>query len=245
MKTGAVAFLDILGFKGIWQNRPEADVLKLITDVPGIVKSTYSQPPPEQKWPSSLPPEITVLSDTFVITIESAEPQCIFLLANLLYKIIQHFLSQELFIRGAIGWGNYMQEENTFLGPAIDDVAEWYEKADWIGVISTPRTNYKIDQFLPLSVEINGFSVPVFLKYDVPEKRGLTHSLNAFNWPGYLQASYKVMPDGNGPSMARKTILDKFAKQNEFDGAVLRKYENTLRFIDYAVGFIRPSIVID
>jgi hypothetical protein len=88
MKKGAVAFLDILGFKGIWQSRGADDVLSLLNSVPELVIQTYKQPPPEKNWPESSEPSITILSDTIVITIKSNEPHCILLLVDIINKIL-------------------------------------------------------------------------------------------------------------------------------------------------------------
>jgi hypothetical protein len=47
----------------------------------------------------------------------------------------------KLFLRGAISQGEYIfdtSEKNvTVIGPAIDDAHDYYEQADWIGVIQT------------------------------------------------------------------------------------------------------------
>ncbi|OGA49504.1 MAG: hypothetical protein A3F74_19535 [Betaproteobacteria bacterium RIFCSPLOWO2_12_FULL_62_58] len=239
MKSGAVAFLDILGFKGIWRVKPEEEVLNLVMGVAEVVTRGYKHPPPEKRWPECSLPQVTTLSDTIVITMDSLDRSCVLLLANTLYGVMMHFQKHELFVRGAIGWGNYAQMGNTFLGPAIDDVAAWHEQANWIGVVSTPTTNYIIDRFSPFAMDINGFSVDQFVKYDVPGNGGATYRLNSFNWPGYLQASYKEMPV-QGKSTARAAMEALFMNQHALDASVLKKYENTLRFVDYAVGFMRP-----
>ena len=241
MKTGAVAFFDVLGFKGIWRNKSEEEVLNLMRGVAEVVTAEYKHPPPAKGWPECSPPQVTTLSDTVVITMDSPDPHCVLLLAVALYSVMLHFQRHGLFVRGAIGWGEYSQMGSTFLGPAIDDVATWHETADWIGIVSTPTTNYILDRFSPpLVIDINGFGVVQFLKYDVPGKDGATHRLNCFNWPGYLQASYNELPIP-GKSKARGAMETLFSKQHPFDASVLKKYENTLRFVDFAVGFLRPS----
>ena len=103
MKKGAVAFLDILGFKGIWRNRQEADVLKLMADVAEVVAREYTQPPPERRWPVSSPPQVTTLSDTVVITMDSDQPHCVLLLAVVLNQVMTYFQRHRLYVRGALG----------------------------------------------------------------------------------------------------------------------------------------------
>lgn len=144
-----------------------------------------------------------------------------------------------MFLRGAIGWGEYTQEENTFLGPAIDDVASWYENSDWIGVIVTPRSGYSIQSYSDdrWIGGLNDFVVLPFIKYDVPMKGGSSLPLLAYNWPGFIQAQLDVEKKEN--PLVRNLMEMLFAKQNPFDASVLRKYENTLKFVDCAITHVK------
>lgn len=236
MKNGALAFLDILGFKGIWQRETPQKIISIISSVEQRVQDTYRKPTSEKGWNVLSAPFVTILSDTVVIGFEAEEnPACLFLLGNILYNLIHDFFSYDLFFRGAIAYGHYIREGNTFIGPAVDDVAEWYEVPDMIGVVTTPKCNYLVDTFTPVIMGVNKLSVPTFIKYDVPDKDNKTHRLNILNWPGYLQASYNEPPETNKKSRARKLIETIFARQPAFGAAVLRKYEHTLTFIDYGV----------
>jgi hypothetical protein len=236
MDNGAIAFLDILGFKGIWQQRSPEEVFSIMDGVTGEIQKTYKKPLPEKGWGLSEDPFVTILSDTIVIGYKSAEnPVCLLLLGNIVYDLIHYFLGFGIFFRGALTYGQYIQERNTFIGPAIDDVASWYEAADWIGIITTPRCNYLIDLFSHVTMCVNTISVQAYVKYDVPGKNGEAFHLNALNWPGYLQASFKKLPEKNQKSDAHKLMKKKFTQQAAFDASVLRKYENTLRFVDFCI----------
>ena len=239
MKTGAVAFLDLLGFKEIWRYKEEKEILKLVKDAVEVIERKYEVPSPDKGWPVAPPPKLTILSDPIVITMDSDDPRCILLMANILYHVMKHFHDKEVFIRGAIGWGEYAIDCNTFLGPAISDVAAWYEQADWIGIISTPKTNYILEPFSSFKAKSNGYNFNMFLKYDVPGKNGDSYHLFAYNWPCYLQSSFSEMPS-DGKSKARAHMEWLFSQQNAFDASVLKKYENTLKFVDYTVNFMRP-----
>lgn len=238
MKQGVVVFLDILGFKGIWQRRNSDEILTLLNSVPDFVLKTYQHPPPEKNWPESSPPQVTILSDTIVITIHSESPHCLLIAANITNNIILEFFRHKILLRGAIGYGKYSQSGNSFIGPAIDDVANWHEKADLIGVICTPKTNYIIDLFTMPCFEYNHFNVNLFIKYDAPCKGNLVYKINCLNWPGFMQAAYKEMPSKNEKSSVRKALEGIFSEQDEFDSSVFVKYENTLAFIDKAVSYI-------
>ena len=235
MDKAAVAFIDILGFKGIWQRMESEKVLKILKGVQERVKKNYKHPVPEHGWPESSSPEVTLLSDTIVVVIKSQEPHCVLLMANIINDLAYYFYEYALFFRGAISYGEYEQENATFIGPAIDDVAAWYESANWIGVILSPTTNYIYDRFDNITVGVNGIPVSPYIKYAVPTKTGGTCKLNALNWPAYLQAGYKKITEENEKSDARKLFEKMFSEQAAFDTSVLQKYENTLDFIDYSV----------
>ena len=53
-----------------------------------------------------------------------------------------------LLLRGAIAIGEYIQDKATVLGPAVSDVAEWYEGAERIGVIATPKAGEKLGDYM-------------------------------------------------------------------------------------------------
>lgn len=230
MKKGAIAFLDILGFKGIWQHRSEQEILKMLLEIPELVKKTYKAPSPDRGYPEVGEPNITVLSDTIIITFESEHAQTLLLMCTIIDAILRHLLKQSIFARGAIGWGEYTQEGTVFIGPAIDDVAMWHEAANWIGVITTPKTNYMIDRISTCTFGVNGHKVDSFIKYDVPMKSSKPIRLNVFNWPGFIQKSYKE-EEGN----VTQLIIQAFSLQGFIDASVHEKYEQTLKFIDHAL----------
>ena len=238
-KKGCIAFLDILGFKGIWQRRTPQEVLLVLSGVRKVVAEKYKAPAPDRKWPPSSEPSVTILSDTIVIAIDSDEPHCALLMANLLYHVMMHFHEHRMFVRGALAYGEYLQDGNTFIGETIDDVASWYELADWIGVVATPKTGYILDRFDSVVVRVNGLPVTQFVKYDVPGKV-TKNRLNAFNWPAYTEASLSHW-DGPDKPKTRAMTEALFAEQSAFDGNVLRKYENTLDFVDYSISHFRVA----
>ncbi len=94
---GAVAFIDILGFKGIWQRRNPKEVLYILNKVPETIINSYEHPP--QNWPETSPPQVVILSDTIVITIdtkettpESEKPSCLLILGNILTVLFVTFI---------------------------------------------------------------------------------------------------------------------------------------------------------
>lgn len=245
MTKGAVAFIDILGFKGIWHSMNPQDIIKLFDGVKPRVQQTYMENLQGQKLPfQSAEPQITILSDTIVITIESNNPLCLAILASVIFDLFDYFSERRLFFRGAVSYGNYIQYGNTFIGPTIDDVATWYEAANWIGVISTPKTSYQIDSFSALEAIIKTSphikNIPCYFKYDVPSRDNrINFPLNCLNWPGYRECRYTSVPEGI--CATQKEMEKLFAAQEPFDNSVLVKYENTLRFVNYCFEKLNPK----
>jgi len=239
VEKAAIAFLDILGFKGIWQSRETEDVLQLLSGIQKNIVETYMQPPPDPNWPKYEPPKITILSDTIVVILESEHPSCLFLIANIIGRLYHYFIQHNLFLRGAVSWGEYSQKDSTFIGPAIDDVASWYEASNWIGTVLTPKTNYVMELFTTMEFPINKIQAIPYIKYHVPAKTGKTNHLYSLNWPAFLQATWQNFPNNEERAQVKELILTAFANQPAFDGSVLEKYENTLQFIDYSIKDLR------
>ena len=51
-----------------------------------------------------------------------------------------------ILFRGAVSIGEYIKKETVALGPAITDVASWYEKLEMVGVMCTPACSTRIKQ---------------------------------------------------------------------------------------------------
>jgi hypothetical protein len=92
MKQGAIAFLDILGFKGIWQSREPHQVIDILDNVAPRVAQTYQNNLQGQTLPFKMEsPVVTILSDTIVIAIESDRPSCIAILSAAILDLFDFF----------------------------------------------------------------------------------------------------------------------------------------------------------
>ncbi len=169
-----------------------------------------------------------------------------------LVSIIPEGLNLGLPFRGAVSYGEFYvdRESPAILGPAVNDAAEWYEKANWLGLILTP----KMTLIRELAEEKGGYlNNPIFSKrYSVPMSRGGANNLDAVNWPiyGFLaEETQEFMRQMEDASKIIDTLLklinesDKYGIYgrewyiNKFialcgDGAPAQKYINTLNFFD-------------
>ncbi len=51
----------------------------MLLEIPDLVKKNYKKPSPDKGWPEVGEPNITLLSDTIIITFESKNEQTLFL----------------------------------------------------------------------------------------------------------------------------------------------------------------------
>ena len=226
MNNGTIAFLDILGFKGIWQRREPDEVLDILNSSVEYIKDIFSNYPFQSEWGEVTGPDITILSDTIVIIFGGPRSSCSLFLAMVVNELIAFFLDKNLFLRGAIGYGNYIKSGNSFLGPAIDDVAAWYEASKFIGVIATPRTSYLIELLTSNEVRFDTKKYPLFIKHPISFKNMPTQNIYCVNWPA---ARYGNRPD------AHKHIITIFSEGEPFDANVFSLVENTIDFIKASV----------
>jgi len=160
-------------------------------------------------------------------------------LSGLIQIIFYDFLKQKLPLRGAISFGKYFRRKNTFMGPAVDDAAEWYEKANWMGVMLTPKTTILLDSKIhdkEVFKEDDG-KLPIktrWLKYPIPCKNLVDKEceieLYAPNWPWYVKMDYKVDKENKNPT-PYGMILEMLSEIGNISPSVFDKYENTIRFV--------------
>jgi len=248
-KEGAIVFLDILGFKGIWAKESPDEIFKRIKKI----KDNYYMTERLFKMAEKIDeeqgvqddgmhnPEITFISDTIIIEAEGDDDFVTFILSlsGLIQDTFYEFLKQKLPLRGAISFGKYSRRENIFIGPAVDDVAEWYEKANWMGVILTPKTTIllksKIHDKEIIEHEGGGFPIKNrLLKYPVPCKnlvdKECKRELYALNWPWYVK-TYPEICGGNKNPNTYGMILEMLSEIGNISPSVFDKYENTIRFV--------------
>lgn len=133
--------------------------------------------------------------------------------------------------RGSIAVGDFYEdsETNTILGKAVTDAAAWYDKADWIGILATPRTTIHIDQLMENQDKKWGH---LLTRYDIPLTDKSTRSLWAINWPKvfWVNSLTPCEPD----QTQRECFLNMLGKftipRNTED-----KHFNTIAFFDHVV----------
>jgi hypothetical protein len=136
---GVVTFLDILGWKGIY-SRHSSPLSTLRELLIGIGKA-------QQKTRGLVTgkTEVKSISDTIAI-LTTCTPeevnQAIEAHGILCSWAIPTSIASGIPVRGATAAGKFENQENAFIGEAIDEAASWYEHADWIGVHLTPSAQF-------------------------------------------------------------------------------------------------------
>jgi hypothetical protein len=132
--------------------------------------------------------KLTTFGDTLILSWEvkpSELPQYLLHVGVSLAFLVALGLERRLLFRGAISVGEYIQSGSIVLGPAVADVATWYDRAEWIGVSATP---YCCQYLSALEIE-HGVFRQSFVRYDVPVKQEQPRELWSVPWPHHLAFS--------------------------------------------------------
>jgi len=128
--------MDVLGWRGIYQRKPNP-----LSDLEELVSGLRDLHRPD----SPIETQIKSISDTIAVFSRGEEdewPRLIEWHGQLAALAITRGINYELPIRGATSVGEFQLLDDMFVGPALDEAAGWYEKADWIGVHLTPSAAF-------------------------------------------------------------------------------------------------------
>lgn len=177
--SGVVTFLDVLGWKGIWQRKqnPINDLEQLVKSISkksqllsrGIKLSDKEIISPETK--------VMIISDTIVVFTESTRKNStntIDLHGSLCIEAIPLSITKGIPLRGATSYGEVIISSNNsiYAGKAIDEAASWHELGDWIGVFMAPTANFVYEP------SASG----VWIQYEPPLKGGKKIATYTVNW---------------------------------------------------------------
>ncbi len=148
-----------------------------------------------------------------------------------LSQMIIQGLDRGLRLRGAVSIGEMVRDGRSVLGPVITDVASWYDKADFIGVVATPKCGQHLSYMdtnrgEPLRSREGEDRLTwdwCFQNYDVPLQNNSTRKLWAVNWPHLIKALNK-----------NRNPLDWYfdqTRQLSIPFGTEQKYDNTENFI--------------
>ena len=170
---------------------------------------------------------------TYEITDEKRFTDYFHRLAFVLNMLIPRAVDLGILFRGAVSVGKYIETEDIALGPAIVDVASWYDKIELFGVIATPAgTNYLKATYARQLHKSFSESEPVpgvFRLWDVPIKGDRVLNTYIFDWPSHILAFTR----GDIDKML-EWYYDRISHLNVPEGDE-RKYANTEAFVKESI----------
>jgi len=186
-KKGVVYILDALGASNYSDQQIESFLLTR-KELGSLIEKLSSQINELSPDYSLEKPSVYTFGDTVILAFTYEDEKHleahILSTAIMMQNFILLSLQKGILFRGAFSVGSYIEspESNTVMGEAVSDAAAWYEKADWMGIISTPKANNVIE-FIFSSERLT----PNYLwKYDVPLKDSSSVSLYTIPWPSKL-----------------------------------------------------------
>lgn len=207
-KYGIVILMDALGARQYSEDKIKKFLLArsklnsiLAHQADSLRSINRAIPPPK--------PITYTFGDTLVIVCELKTTKYraarIFGMLMLMQNYLFHSMEEGIVFRGAFSIGSYLDDaaSNTVMGEALTDAASWYEKSDWFGLASTPRTNNVLE--LLFYENKHQLADPMFaLQYPVPMKDGRAIDLYTVSWAGRFFHNKAKHPE--------KTFLDTIQK---------------------------------
>jgi hypothetical protein len=205
MVSGAVTFLDVLGWKGIWLRNDHKEVVRLLESLVRMAERIADEE--LRGKTSALPVRVLSISDTIVLLTEGDVAAVVPIHGLICKALISESVRSGIPVRGATSHGQFYASEGTILvGPAVDEAASWHEALDWIGVVLTPSAEYKHSP------------VPPWHRYAKAPIKGLgSRALWCVDWS-----------DAWADEGAIKQL---FSQAGPLDVAIAPKYMNTMDFL--------------
>lgn len=254
MRYGIVCMLDALGTKGVWNNQYNDEYIKNIKTIRETLRLEIDKLKEDKNINEIADFNHYIFSDTIILAFQSKDQISndirIDILFNKMAILISRFYSTTtqlgVFYRGALSCGSFFFEDNVIFGPAIDEVAEYYEIGNLFTVVCTPTASFKL-KFILKMLSLRKINADTyFLEHDVPLKNAesvLSKKLFVVDWPKYInQTPFKSSPNKN-PSddfdmtevlnkMGLKNYIYDFFSKHPIPQKAVDKYDNTVFFIE-------------
>ena len=232
-KEGVVLLIDVLG-AAVTTIKEAIDLDEKLDKLVTSVNGHRTQSDPNDVRPPGPP---LVFQDTMIFVWEDpkGEGERIYNLLGSIGKwsrtLIMLGLQQKLLLRGAMSAGEFILNEKgiRILGPAITDAKEWYEEADWIGVVATPTLGMKLCLYEEKYLQANDDKCsifPYFTRHKVPLKDGRKEKMWVLSWPREYIEKHK-----DTKLSPRLHFLSDMA-EFQIPRSASSKYKNTLDFFD-------------
>ena len=235
---GVVAVLDALGAK----TYSESEISRFLKSREIVLELLRQNTEGVADDLKGCPLETFTFNDTVVIVLNTGTNQPNYRHIRAFCKLMRTFvvdsLVNKILFRGCISIGSFRMDvsSNTIMGVAVTDAAEWYDKADWVGLIATPHATLQI-RFEEERGERDWKYL--MLDYNVPLNGGQYVRLKAVNWPKvFLVRKISPCKDGEAPRVKLLELLSWHQVPRGTEG----KYFNTVEFFDHAIAEAKKEV---
>ena len=232
-----VALLDVLGARV----HDSETALRIATSMVALVDTVNLHIREDmQRWTAGIAqPQVRVFGDTIVIIwcSDQWEPeQRLMSFGSWLQVAFVQALEAKIALRGAVGYGELVVGEATALGPALTDAAAWYEVADALGVVASPRCGLLCETFATEDSEES--AAASFVRTQVPLTHGGPRAMWALSWPYHLHWDTAIYHQ----DITSRARLLRLLAAFQVPMGVESKYHNTISFFD---GFVKswPQVI--
>jgi hypothetical protein len=208
IRSGAITFLDVLGWKGIWARRSEPidTLLSLVARLEDQAKKLI-----RGLAKAELETKVFSISDTIILLTRALPCDAHDVLqvhGRLCEWLIPESIECGIPVRGATAYGSFSvnEKERIFLGPAIDEAAAWYDLGDWIGVFMAPTGKFMIERD----------RTRLWKEWEVPLKNGRRERTLVVNWSECLDL---------------RVLQRSFQQMAPITPDIVSKFSNTIDFV--------------
>lgn len=175
-------------------------------------------------------PQFTIFGDT-VLFLWQLDEQDRYLpvVGNALGHLFVGALQHGIPLRGALSFGHAAYDDRVAVGPAVSDAAAWYEEANALAVLVTPRTGLILDVY---NQQNPGLVAQAFARFDFDLKQAQTRrTLWTVAWPAVLRE--RCLRDGIPEADMRPRLLKTLHRLFVMPKGTETKYYEALRFYDH------------
>lgn len=176
-KFGLVSLIDLLGTKGSRKLEEQSEMLeKWHMFIPKFKTMLKLGCPSAEIMPS-----FHAFSDTIIITIEGKKENIEGLLRSFAFAasaMMYDSIKYRLPIRGCFSVGNFLKKGSFVIGEAVDEVAQYYELPQWIGISAAPSARRIIEKMKRTKIPI----VSSYRKCTIPLKQSVEQDAWAVDW---------------------------------------------------------------
>ena len=242
MRTGAVAMLDALGFRGIWSRCDWKHLISALLSIKQAALADGESLSNGLKIPFDL--DMRFFSDTIFIAASVPEPiidlsraESTAILSEFALAAVSSMAQLSVFralaipvaYRGCITVGEFEVAENFVIGPAVDAVAQWERDADGAFVWFLPEALHCFDSALQIHKEHGGVVSNISqltTVYDVPLKKSVIET----------RVINPLVNVCRGDNNALNGTVSRLLSSFDVEGAdVVRKRENTELFLGHCI----------